>query len=181
VTSSSSEFRLCEGPAAVSDPELVALLRRAYVDGGFTTPERALTVFAPAAVRQRGHMILARGREDHALAGMVVVVPPSSHARRLAGPDEAELHLLAVDPAYRGRGVGRALILAALESIHRQGFRKTVLWTQPSMVGAQRLYEGLGFVRNASRDPNFDGIRFLAYEVYQSASTTNSARSPAPP
>lgn len=162
--SSSDEFSLLDASPAVSDPELSALLTSAYVGGGFTSPERAVTVFAPRAVRQRGQLILARARRDHALAGMVVVVPPSSPARRVAEADEAELHLLAVDPRHRGRGLGRALITTALDSIDRQGFRKTVLWTQPSMVAAQRLYEGLGFARNAARDPTLDGIRFLAYE-----------------
>ena len=161
----SSEFYFSTDASTVSDSELVTLLNSAYVGGGFTTPDRAKTVFAPAAVRQRGQLIFARSQNDHALAGMVIVVLPGAAARRISESDETELHLLAVDPLHHGCGLGRAVMTTALESIHAQGFRKTVLWTQPTMVVAQRLYESIGFVRNASRDPTLDGIQFLAYEM----------------
>jgi ribosomal protein S18 acetylase RimI-like enzyme len=95
---------------------------------------------------------------------MVIVVTPDSPARRLANADEAELHLLAVDDAYRGVGLGRALVSAAIEVAKELGFRKIVLWTQPSMTAAQKLYESTGFVRADHRDPTINGMRFLAYE-----------------
>jgi ribosomal protein S18 acetylase RimI-like enzyme len=161
----SNDFYFGIDPSTVSDSELVSLLNHAYVGGGFTTPERALTVFEPTAVRQRGELIFVRSQNDHALAGMVIVVAPDSAARRISESDEAELHLLAVDPLHQGCGLGRALMTAALESIHAKGFSKAVLWTQPSMNVAQRLYEKVGFVRNVSRDPTLDGIPFLAYEI----------------
>jgi ribosomal protein S18 acetylase RimI-like enzyme len=160
-----SEFYFGTDPSTVSDSELVALLNRAYVGGGFTTPERAMTVFAPTGVRQRGQLIFARSQNDHALAGMVIVVLPDSAARRISESDETELHLLAVDPLYHGRGLGRALMTTALTSIQEQGFRKVVLWTQPPMTVAQRLYKSIGFVHNPGRDPTLDGTPFLAYEM----------------
>lgn len=160
----SNAFRLEHDPATVTDSELVGLLTSAYVGGGFTSPERATTVFAPTGVRSRGQMIFARSQVDHSLAGMVIVVLPDSPARWIAESDEIELHLLAVDPRHHGRGLGRALINTALSSIHAQGFRKAVLWTQPSMIVAQRLYERVGFVRAVARDPKLDDIQFLAYE-----------------
>ncbi len=160
----SNDFRLEHDPSTITDSELVGLLTCTFVGGGFTSPERATTAFAPAAVRNRGKMIIARTQEDHALAGIVIVVLPNSPARRLADSDETELHLLAVDPLHHGRGLGKALINTALHSIHAQGFRKTVLWTQPSMLVAQRLYEKAGFVRAVARDPVFDDIHFFAYE-----------------
>lgn len=161
---SPNDFQFEHDGATVADSELVGLLNSAYVGGGFTSADRASRVFEPTAVRRRGKMIFARSRENHLLAGMVIVVLPDSPARRIAQPDETELHLLAVEPLFHGRGLGRALIDAALYSIHAQGFRKTVLWTQPSMVVAQRLYEKTGFVRAVARDPQLDGIQFLAYE-----------------
>jgi hypothetical protein len=39
-----------------------------------------------------------------------------------------------------------------------------ILWTQPAMTVAKKLYESADFVRAAHRDPTFNGIRFLAYE-----------------
>jgi len=160
----SNDFYFELDSGKVADSELVDLLTSAYVGGGFTSPERATSLFAPKAIRSRGQMIFARTQTEHSLAGMVIVVLPHFPARRIAEVDEAELHLLAVAPLHHGRGLGRALIDSALESIHAQGFRKTVLWTQPSMVVAHRLYERTGFVRAVSRDPTMDDIEFLAYE-----------------
>ncbi len=147
------------------DSELVRLLTDAYVGGGFTSPERAATIFEPSAVRNQGRLICARAIADGALVGMVIVVLPDAPARRLAEHDEAELQLLAVDPKCHGRGIGQALLAAAFESIHAHGFRTTVLWTQPGMIAAQRLYEKMGFIRIADRDPTFSDIDFLAYQI----------------
>lgn len=148
----------------VVDAEIGNLLNKAYVGGGFTSPERGEVIFAPPAVRGRGHLICARPLGAKKLAGMVIVVFPDSSARRLANSDEAELHLLAVDGAYRGVGLGHALVQAATDFAHEHGFRKMVLWTQPSMFAAQRLYEYSGFVRALHRDPTINGMQFLAYE-----------------
>lgn len=157
---------LIDSPDAlnVADSEIGDLLRRVYVDGGFTTPERGASLFSPSAVRSRGRLICARPQGSEKLAGMVIVVTPDSPARRLASSDEAELHLLAVDSAYRGLGLGHTLVSAAIAVAGELGFRGAILWTQPTMTAAQRLYEAAGFVRVAHRDPTFNGIQFLAYE-----------------
>lgn len=157
-----NEFHFESDPFNISDSEIAVLLNRAYVEGGFTTPERAANTFVPSAVRKRGETIFLRTSEG-ALAGMVIVVRPDAPARRMAEPDEAEIHLLAVDPQYQGNGLGRSLMTKALELIKDMGFHKTVLWTQPTMIPAHRLYESLGFTRAAARDPVFDGVYFLAY------------------
>ena len=146
----------------VSDLEIAMLLNRAYVEGGFTTPERAAYTFDPSAVRKRGEMICARTAEG-VFAGMVIVVRPDAPARRMAEPDEAEIHLLGVAPQFQGQGLGRLLMTKALGAIERMGFSKTVLWTQPTMIPAHRLYESMGFVRANDRDPVFDEVGFLAY------------------
>lgn len=147
----------------IPDSEITALLMEAYVGGGFTSLERAARIFDPTAVRSRGELITARTSEN-VLAGMVIVVQPGSPARRIAEPDEAEIHLLAVANKYRGLGLGRRLMSQALKSILDLGLTRTILWTQPTMIPAHRLYESMGFVRAHGRDPVLDETYFLAYE-----------------
>jgi ribosomal protein S18 acetylase RimI-like enzyme len=159
-------YRINEaGSASLGDGEIIELLYRAYVDGGFTDPAVALSAFDPAAVLARGNLLFVRGSETGALAGMVIVVPPTSPARRLAGEAEAELHLLAVRPEQRGAGIGQALVEAALQLVWRMGHRRMLLWTQPEMRAAQRLYERCGFAREPQLDFERDGRRFRVYAI----------------
>ncbi len=158
-------FRFETSPENVPDNELIDILRRAFVGGGFTSAERAEQIFQPDAIKARGDLICAWTDSASKLAGIVIVVMPDSPARRLANPDEAELHLLAVDPVHHGLGLGRALVSRALDLIESRGLRNTVLWTQPKMLAAQKLYENLGFIRNSTRDPTFEDTQFLVYEL----------------
>lgn len=148
---------------AVTDRELEDLLEAVYVRGGFTDPDVAASLFAATAVRERGELILAKDVVAGELIGMVIVVDPSSPARRLAEPGEAEMHLLAVLPAYRGRGVGERLVDAAVRAARARKFRRMVLWTQPTMHAAQRLYERSGFSRAKERDWQRGDRSFLVF------------------
>ena len=67
-------------------------------------------------------------------------------------PDEAEVRALAVAPGGRGKGVGRALLGAAIDLAARQLVRHLVLSTRPEMRAAQHLYERAGFSRLPDRD-----------------------------
>jgi ribosomal protein S18 acetylase RimI-like enzyme len=52
---------------------------------------------------------------------------------------------LAVDPGYQRRGVGRALIDAAVEEAAARGVRRLTLRVLAPNVGARTLYESCGF------------------------------------
>jgi cation diffusion facilitator family transporter len=56
-----------------------------------------------------------------------------------------------VDTSARGRGVGSALVQAAVERARREGCRSVDLTSRPSREDANRLYQRLGFAR---RDTN---------------------------
>jgi ribosomal-protein-alanine N-acetyltransferase len=64
-----------------------------------------------------------------------------------------EVHILnlAVDPAARRRGVGRALMVHVLTAFEARGATKATLEVRRSNLGAQALYESLGFVRAGVR------------------------------
>ena len=154
-----------QAPEDARDDELTRLLTDCFLGGGFTTPERAARAFQASAVRARGELLVVRRDQHGGLAGMVLLVPPSSPARRFARSDEAELHLLAVRSDDRGRGVGRALVSAAIARARASGYRQLLLWTQPAMVAARALYASLGFVHRQERDFEESGRAFLFHEL----------------
>jgi ribosomal protein S18 acetylase RimI-like enzyme len=55
------------------------------------------------------------------------------------------LHDLVVDPAHRGRGVGRMLLDATLKALGERGAPRVVLSTAVGNESAQRLFANAGF------------------------------------
>jgi len=157
------EFKIAPAESLeITDLELWQLLVTVYVADGFTRPEEATSLFEPSAVRNRGVVIGAREKHQGTLAGMIIIVPPDSPARRLAQHDEAEIHLLGVLPEYRRHGLGRMLVEAAIDSAIQNGYSKILLWTQASMSAAQTLYESAGF--SHIDDFTRNGRDFKVYE-----------------
>ncbi len=146
----------------VSDTEIYELLYQVYVSGGFTSEERAKTIFNPAKVRDRGKLIASRKMTNNELSGMVIVVPPQSSAIVRAKDNECEMHLLAVRSDCRGYGLGRMLVDRAIRYAVDNNWSKMILWTQKPMREAQRLYESSGFL--AVGEMTKSGIEFLVYE-----------------
>jgi len=92
--------------------------------------------------RTRPHDVLV-ATVDGAVAGYISIRPPtelaaSSHVQHVTG--------LAVDPALQGRGVGRALVEAAVAEAARRGARRLTLRVLGPNAAARRLYESCGFV-----------------------------------
>ena len=56
-----------------------------------------------------------------------------------------EMKRLYVSPAGRGKGLGRALVLALLQETEQRGYREIRLDTLPTMGTAIALYQDLGF------------------------------------
>jgi ribosomal-protein-alanine N-acetyltransferase len=59
--------------------------------------------------------------------------------------DEVHVNNLAVRPAFRGRGIGTALLRRLLADARALGARRATLEVRASNEGARRLYERLGF------------------------------------
>jgi mycothiol synthase len=61
-------------------------------------------------------------------------------------PQAGYLHWVASSPRARGRGLGRAVIVAVLKRFHHDGMTQAVLETDDHRLAAIRLYLSMGFV-----------------------------------
>ena len=77
--------------------------------------------------------------------------------------------MLAVLPAFQGRGIGEALVRACLARAAADGRARVYLDTTRWMDTAQRLYRRIGFVRRPDLDwEPATGVMLTAY-VYELA------------
>jgi GNAT superfamily N-acetyltransferase len=104
---------------------------------------------------------------DGQLAGTVTLYLDAGHLSQGGWPGGwAGIRLLAVHPAYRGRGIGRALMEECIRRCRDQGIATIGLHTTEMMDVARRMYEKMGFVRL----PEFDfhprpGVVVMAYRL----------------
>jgi ribosomal protein S18 acetylase RimI-like enzyme len=84
--------------------------------------------------------------------GLIIWVVEPSGAR-------AEIRALAVEPASRRLGIGRALLAAAHASLRGGGVRSTWLITTNDNVNAIQVYEGLGYHVTEVRHGAVDELR----------------------
>ncbi|WP_432054172.1 GNAT family N-acetyltransferase [Streptomyces sp. bgisy022] len=158
-------------------PTLGAITARAYLDDGlldFGESDAYLGELRDVAKRAAAAEVLVAVQGDPSPGGRVLggvtFVPRGGPMANLAGSGEAEIRMLAVDRAARGRGTGEALVRACVDRARAlEGCVRVVLSTQRSMHAAHRIYERLGFVRAPHRDwnplPHVDDIQLLSYEL----------------
>ena len=91
------------------------------------------------AYASQGGWFVVVETEEGVIAGCAGLLP------RAAG--EVELRKMYLDRRFRGRGLGRALLRAALAEARRRGFAKVSLETATVLKEAVRLYESAGFRR----------------------------------
>ncbi len=93
--------------------------------------------------------------EDTAIGeilGAVAYIPGPGPLSETEKDGEAGFRMLAVDPAFQGRGAGRALVEACIARARADERDRLTLLTLPTMTSAHRLYESLGFRRAPDRD-----------------------------
>ena len=114
------------------------------------------------------HLLAAGGRVLFALLGdgesqrAVGTV-----ALRHEGESVYELTKMAVSPGLRGAGIGRALLLAAIDAYARLGGRELYLESSSKLVPALRLYESTGFVHHPAPRPGSHYARADVHMIWQ--------------
>lgn len=135
-------------PFAASDSKAVnslALAAFAQYQGVYTDWE-ALSrgVGAMAELAGQGEIIVAE--LDGRIVGAVAYFAPGTSPRAdFFEPDWAIIRMLVVDPAARGRGLGRWLTMECVERARSHGAGAIALHTSPAMEAALDLYLKLGF------------------------------------
>jgi GNAT superfamily N-acetyltransferase len=123
--------------------EIMAMVHQAFA--AFTPPSGVLTeTVADLAERQRDGVVLV-ALEGDTFVGSVFGVRKD---------DGLYLSRMAVLPAYRKRGVGRALIGAAENEARRAGLVRLTLRVRQSLPGNLAYFASLGFERTGEgQDP----------------------------
>ncbi|MGG5259218.1 GNAT family N-acetyltransferase [Phycicoccus avicenniae] len=148
--------------------ELVAvgeLTLAAYsADNGMTREHPYAATLLDADARAREAVLLVAVEADGRLLGTVTYVRPGTPFAEVGGPGEAEVRMLAVDPAARGAGVGRVLSDECVRRAREDGCAAVVLSSGSWMHAAHRLYGRMGFVRTPELDwsprPDVDLLAF---------------------
>ena len=80
--------------------------------------------------------------------------------------ERCELKRLYVRPAFRGRGLGRALTEMIVAAAREIGYREMLLDTLPFLQSAQRLYRSVGFREiEKYNDSPMDGATYMKLEL----------------
>ena len=124
-----------------SDIEGVRQLILAHAAERSTTP--GVEQVRADAARLPGPYIPPRGGIWVAVANHV---PVGCVALRPQPGGVGEVKRMFVDPGWRGRGVGRALMERLVDAARQRGYRVLRLGTLQEMQAAQALYRSLGFV-----------------------------------
>jgi ribosomal protein S18 acetylase RimI-like enzyme len=147
---------------------------------GIVSPA-ALTFGSPAAL---GEWWAERWKWEQETHRLTVAVDGGRLAGfTYLGPSEedgvAELSAIHADPAYVGRGVGRAMMIDALEALARYGDR-AVLWVLADNARARRFYERGGWVADGQSrvEPIGDEpVTQLRYGISLSLAQRSTSRS----
>lgn len=123
-----------------ADDEVVGAFGRLIplLSGSAPVPDRG------RVERVLGHgantVFAARGGGGRGIVGLLTLV-----TLELATGTEARIEDVVVDEAARGIGVGRGLVVAALDAAAGVGARYVDLTSAPRRVAARALYQSIGF------------------------------------
>ena len=135
------------GPARFEEVDALVQLEREVFGEGLAITRRQMRYLLRTPRALAAAARTAGGR----VVGWAIVL-----MRRHREGQSARLYSLAVDPRFRGRGVGRRLVCSLLDAAASLGVKRIFLEVAEENEAARRLYERLGFVTVATL-PNYYG------------------------
>lgn len=165
-----------EDAAAVNAVALAAFeqYRGEYEDW----PAFSAFVGAMANLAEGGELIVALS--DGRVAGAVAYFAPHATKPALFDPAWPVIRMLVVDPAARGRGLGRMLTEECIRRARRDGADMIALHTSPIMQVALAMYLRLGFVPLRDSPPIY-GVPYRIYLKRLSRASREAIASAPPP
>lgn len=122
-------------------PAYVGVHRAAYGTENMTM-ERRLSIMRQPYYRPELDLVAVSTHGELA-AFCVCAVDAEANAR--SGRNEGEIAIVGVHPVFRGRGLGRAMVLAGLRVLQQHGVDSAFLTVAGNNAPALRVYEAAGF------------------------------------
>jgi GNAT superfamily N-acetyltransferase len=91
------------------------------------------------------------------LDGRVVGFASVGRSRDEGAENEGELYAIYLHPSCWGRGIGRALLERAEESMRSSGFERALLWVLEGNERGERFYRAAGWTPDGRKQDEFQG------------------------
>lgn len=140
-------------------PAIVKILTEAFSDGialGMPTlTTKQLIEFSKRPTVQ----ILVYENEESVVVGFITMAEGSVEY-------PAQVHLVGVKSAFRGRGVGRQLVQEGIKRARAIGREKVKLFTRPWNIGMRKICAELGFVPEAYLRKDYLNEDLILYPLF---------------
>ncbi len=150
--------------------EVSNLLKDAYQQYALSMPEPHWQAYLADIMDVRSRLqeseLIVAEISGHLAGAVTLYLPRKGYSVEDWPEGWAGIRLLGVHPAYRGQGIGRALMEECIERCRKRGITSIGLHTSKLMDVARRMYEKMGF----QRVPEFDfipapGTIIMAYRL----------------
>jgi predicted N-acetyltransferase YhbS len=144
-----------------------ALTVDAYAADGFLDDTDDYVDQLRDAASRAAHAELWVAADGDGVLGTVTYCPPGSRYCELATrSDQGEFRMLAVAPAGRRRGIGRALVEHCIARSRALDHRQLLLCSSTPMTTAHRLYAAMGFDRAPELDWSpLPSVKLIAFRL----------------
>jgi ribosomal protein S18 acetylase RimI-like enzyme len=148
-------FRLVDGDIRIEEPtevsdELVSGVGRLVEQLSASSPAPSAAQLEEIVRSDASRLLIAR--DDESIVGTLSLI-----LFRIPTGMRAWIEDVVVDESARERGVGAALMRAALEMAGENGARTVDLTSRPTRHAANRLYASMGFSRRDTNVYRFEG------------------------